>query len=225
MYCQLGKTQLSQDSREVFVPERCAVREIKRCPEPGIDYITFSGAGEPTLARNLGVMIEAVKKIRIEKIAVITNSSLMARRDVTRSLLKADFVIAKLDAHSEKLFAMVNRPVKSLSFEAIISGLKKFRQAYRGRLALQCMFTSLNKRYAENMAKIAKMIGPDEVQINTPLRPCGVKPLSKKDLKAIEVSFKKVCGLGTSVVNVYAAKNKKVTPISGLDTLKRRGKS
>lgn len=33
--------------------------------------------GEPTLAENLGQMIKAIKKIRNEKIAVLTNSSLL----------------------------------------------------------------------------------------------------------------------------------------------------
>jgi len=65
-----------------------------------IDYITFSGTGEPTLAANLGQMIKEVKKIRCEKIAVLTNSSLMHREDVQKDLACADLVVAKLDASS-----------------------------------------------------------------------------------------------------------------------------
>ena len=39
------------------------------------------------------------------------------------------------------------------------------------------------------MAKIARELSPDEVQINTPLRPCAVKPLSPKEIAAIRDKF------------------------------------
>jgi len=53
------------------------IDELNFLPPLKIDYITFSGAGEPTLAKNLGEMIKAVRRVRKEKIAVLTNSSLM----------------------------------------------------------------------------------------------------------------------------------------------------
>ena len=81
------------------------------------------------------------------------------------------------------------------------------------------MFVAENKIYAGKIASLVKEINPDEVQINTPLRPCGVKPLSKIELEGIESYFE-----GLNVVSVYTAEKKKVKPISNDDTLKRRGK-
>ena len=74
VYCQSGRTEVFSTRREVFVPTEALIQELNSLPEVSIDYITFAGNGEPTLAKNLGGMIRAVKIIRREKIAVITNS-------------------------------------------------------------------------------------------------------------------------------------------------------
>ena len=224
VYCQLGKTKIFTKKRKTFVPTAKIIEEIDSLPSLKIDYITFSGIGEPTLAKNLGQMIKAVKKIRDEKIAVLTNSSLMDRRDVRRDLLLADFVVAKLDACSQDTFAKVNRPMRTMKFNAILKAIRRFKGEYKGRLALQIMFIRGNKKYAREIARIAKEVHPDEVQINTPLRPCGVKPLSKEDLNKIKRCFTDECGRGIKIISVYDSKKKKVKPISKGETLRRRGK-
>ena len=48
------------------------------------------------------------------------------------------------------------------------------------------------------MARIAAEIKAEEVRLNTPLRPCVVKPLSAAELKGIEEQF-----LGLKVSSVY----------------------
>jgi wyosine [tRNA(Phe)-imidazoG37] synthetase (radical SAM superfamily) len=164
-------------------------------------------------------MIESVKKIRKEKIAVITNSSLIYRDDVVEDLLSADFVLAKLDAHSQKLLETINRPIKQITFDKILDGIKQFKSGYKGKLALQIMFISENKKNAKEISEIVKEINPDEVQINTPLRPCESKPLSKEEIDEIKVYFKDM-----NTISVYDAERKQVEPISTEDTLKRRGK-
>jgi wyosine [tRNA(Phe)-imidazoG37] synthetase (radical SAM superfamily) len=224
VYCQLGRTKILSSERREFVGIKDVIHEIGMLPLPPIDYITFSGAGEPTLAKNLGGMIKAVKKIRKEKIAVIMNSSLMNRRDVQEDLALADFVLAKLDADSEESFQAINRPMPGMNLRAVLATLKGFRSFYKGRLALQIMFTSLNEKRAGHIAQLAKEIRPDEIEINTPLRPCGAEPLSETILGGIEDQFRGICGGDISIINVYSAEKEKVLPISGPDTLRRRGK-
>lgn len=227
IYCQLGRTKNFSNERREFVRIKDVIHEIQTLPLPHIDYITFSGAGEPTLAKNLGGMIKAVKKIRKEKVAVITNSSLMNRRDVQQELSMADFVLAKLDADSEESFQAINRPMAvtpPINFRSILGGVKGFNSFFKGRLALQIMFTSLNKKYAGQIAQLAKEIRPDEIEINTPLRPCGEEPLSKAIMGGIEQQFRDICGGDIPIINVYSAEKEKVLPISGPDTLRRRGK-
>jgi len=98
VYCQIGNNKLLTDKRETFVKVRDIVEELDSLPPIEIDYITFSGTGEPTLAENLGQIVKTLKKIRNEKIAILTNSSLMHRKDVQEDLFQADFIVAKLDA-------------------------------------------------------------------------------------------------------------------------------
>ena len=188
-------------------------------PQVDIDYITFSGRGEPTLAKNLGKMITEVKRIRKEPVAVLTNAALLYEKEVREDLFQADFVVAKLDVSSEELFKKINRPVRGINLSKVIEGIKKFLRNYRGRLALQIMFVKENEKYAKEIAQLAKKIGADEVQLNTPLRPCAVMPLSKKRMKEMEKHFN-----GLNANPVYKSIRKKVKPVSKKDTLKRRGK-
>ena len=218
-YCQIGKTKFLTDERKVFVPVTEIIDELDSLPTLKIDYITFSGTGEPTLAKNLGQMIKSVKQIRREKIAVLTNSSLMHREDVQKDLFFADFIVAKLDAPSRNVFELVNRPIKTIKIDALIQAIKDFKSCYIGKLALQIMFIEQNKKYAAEIARMAREINPDEVQINTPLRPCAVKPLSASELDTIKSHFE-----GLNSISVYGAERKIVKPVSREDTLRRRGK-
>ncbi|MFC1666447.1 radical SAM protein [Candidatus Omnitrophota bacterium] len=218
VYCQVGETDIYTDQREIFVSTEKIIEEIKSLPPLKIDYITFSGKGEPTLAKNLGEMIKEIRKIRKEKVAVITNSSLINRDDVQKDLALSDLVIAKLDASSAKAFLDINKPMRGITFDRVLKGIKEFRGAYNGKLALQIMFIEQNKVYAEDLAAIAREIQPDEVQINTPLRPCEARPLSKEELDVVIRYFD-----GMNVISVYGSGRKGARPISKEDTLRRRG--
>lgn len=219
IYCQTGKTTVLGDKRKTFVPVSKIIEEMGLLPSLKIDYITLSGRGEPTLAKNLGRIITAIKKLRKEKVAVLTNSSLINREDAQEDLLLADFVVAKLDAGSGESFSMINRPAGTIKFDTVLKGLKDFKSIYKGKLALQIMFIKKNKSQASEIAEIAREIGPDEVQINTPLRPCKVKAIPQPELDKIKEHFQ-----GLNPISVYDAKIKKVEPVSKADTLKRRGK-
>ncbi|MEW6040314.1 MAG: radical SAM protein [Elusimicrobiota bacterium] len=219
IYCQLGRTYKFANERNTYVTSKEVIDEISSLSEMKIDYITFSGRGEPTLAENLGEMIESIKTLRKDKIAVITNSSLMDRKNAVEDLLLADFVIAKLDAYSQESLEKINRPMKQVTFNTILDGIKQFKSRYKGKFALQIMFIEENKDNAKELAQFAREIKPDEVQINTPLRPCRVKPLSKEDISNIKEYFKDM-----NYISVYDNEKKKVEPISTEDTLKRRGK-
>lgn len=220
LYCQIGPTPELNDKRQLFVKSEDIIKELSLLPPVKIDYITFAGTGEPTLAVNLGEMIRDIKKIRKEKVAVISNATLLYREDVRQDLLAADLVVAKLDAASQDILKAVNQPIETIDMQTIVSGIKEFKRIYKGKLALQIMFIEQNKEHAQAIAKIAKEINPDEVQINTPLRMSKVKPLPEAELDKLEGYFE-----GLPIVSVYKAEKKMINSISDEDTLKRRGKS
>lgn len=224
IYCQLGPTLCYTTKRQYFVPVKEIIKEIKTLPPVHIDYITFAGSGEPTLARNLGQAIKAVKAISKVPIAVLTNSSLLHIDRVRKELLPADYVSVKLDASSPDSLQMINEPDKTIQFARLLSGIIGFRKQYQGYLALQIMFLEQYKNDADKMISLINDIKPDEVQVNTPLRKCAVKPLAKKDIikikKAIAAACKRI-----AVVSVYDKKEQlDIHSISTEATLKRRGK-
>ena len=220
IYCQLGKTKNPLAERREFV----SIEELNKALESvrGIeaDYATFSGVGEPTLASNLGDAIDLIRANLNLPIAVLTNSSLMPREDVRNELARADLVVAKMDAPTEELFHEINRPYIEYHFNDILHAIQTFRKEYSGKLALQMMFIEANIGYAKEMAKLAQALSPDEIQMNTPLRPCPVKPLSPKEIANARSQFAE----SSHVVTVYEAERPDVTPLDLEATLLRRPK-
>lgn len=218
VYCQLGSTGRAVARRKEFVSLGQLERELKALPGMDIDYATFSGMGEPTLASNLGEAINLVRSNLGVPLAVITNSSLLTRPDVRDELSQADVVVAKLDAPDEALFYQINRPRTKCRLSEVIEAIGLFREAYRGKLAIDMMFIEVNKGRSAEMARIARELSPDEVQLNTPLRPCAVGPLSPEEIHAIHSEFS---GL-KRVVTVYEASPPVVHPVNIMETARRR---
>lgn len=221
IYCQLGRTVNPLTERKQFVSLSQVAADLERVRGISADYATFSGVGEPSLASNLGEAITLIKSVLKLPVAVLTNSSLMSREDVRRDLTLADVVVAKIDAPNEELLRQINRPYLQCTFGEISRAIKLFRGEYQGKLALQMMFIEANRGCAPEMARIAEQLSPDEVQINTPLRPCAIQPLTPEDISAIQREFSK---LG-KVVTVYEASRPQVVPLDPKETLQRRPES
>jgi wyosine [tRNA(Phe)-imidazoG37] synthetase (radical SAM superfamily) len=217
IYCQLGKTKNIVASRQKFISTSRVLDELKKLPKVEIDYLTFSGMGEPTLASNLGEVIKEIKKISRLPVAVLTNSSLISLRVVRQELSLADFVIAKLDAPEKNTFLEANRPSDEINFEGILQGLQNFREEYKGKFALQMMFSRFNLNKAETLALLACKINPNEVQLNTPLRPSPVQSLHKEQMEEIKKFF-----TGLRTISVFDVLKVPLEPLFLEETLKRR---
>ena len=217
VYCQLGSTGRAVARRKEFVGLDQLEQELIALPHMDIDYATFSGMGEPTLASNLGEAIKVVKSNLDVPVAVITNSSLLMRQDVRDELAQADLVVTKLDAPDEDLFYRINRPRTKCRFNEVVEAIGLFRDSYRGKLAIDMMFIEANKHRATGMARITRELSPDEVQLNTPLRPCAVGPLSPEEVNEIRSHF---TGL-KRVVTVYETLPPVVTPMDTVETARR----
>ncbi len=218
-YCQLGETKNKTMKVKGFVDEGKLEKQIKEALlacKP--DIVTFSGTGEPALAANLGRMVEIVKQNTKLPVAILTNSSLLGLKSVRKNMEKIDIVIAKLDAASKQTFMKINRPVNGITFEETLKGIKKFRKEFKGKkFALQCMFIEKNESEAGKIAALAREINPDEVQIDTPLRPCAEKPLSAKKISRIKKEFK-----GLNAVSIYETRKPLVKTLDLKETLARR---
>jgi len=218
VYCQLGRPIHSLDEPREFVPIHKLLSDLEQIRGVQADYATFSGMGEPSLASNLGEAIEVVKSSLRLPVAVLTNSSLMPREDVRQELVKADLVVAKLDAPTEELFHTINRPVIDYSLTEVLEGIRRFRLTFGGKLAVQMMFIEANKECAEDMSQIAELLSPDEVHLNTPLRPCAVPPLAPEEMSNTKQAFSQ----HRNGLAVYEAPRLEAVPLDLRETLRRR---
>lgn len=193
VYCQLGQTTRKTVKRREYIPVKEILSQIKKilASKQRIDYITFSGSGEPTLNTAISGLIREIKKMTSIPVAVLTNSSLFSRKEVRRALLEADLIIPSLDAASPEIFSRVNRPHPSLKIEEIIDGLKNFRKEYKGKIWLEIMLVKGINDKPSDLRKLKEAIAaikPDKVQLNTVIRPPAEKfalPLSLEELKKI----------------------------------------
>lgn len=195
VYCECGPTTKLTIERKEYVVVEKVKKELTHFfdnnPEP--DYITFSGAGEPTLNSRMGEVVNFIKK-NWEHIplAVLTNGSLLINKEVRDEIKVADVVLPSLDAASEKTFRNVNRPFYKLNIEDYIKGLIKFSNEYRGQVWLEVFILpnyNDNDRDVELLREAFLKIRPDIIQINTLDRPGTVKDLktaSREKLQKIK---------------------------------------
>ena len=178
-YCQLGRTTNMTTGRQAFYKPEDIFMEVRRKVDEAvsknerIDYLTFVPDGEPTLDINLGKAISILKEIKIP-IAVITNASLIWREDVKEDLLGANLVSLKADAVSEGLWKRINRPYKDLKLSAILEGVTKFADEFKGEIISETMLTE-GVNYRDKFGKIADFLKHlkrlDKAFIAVPTRP------------------------------------------------------
>ena len=220
IYCQLGRQSITTTNRQDFISMDELNKEVIHIlKKVSPDVITFSGMGEPTIAKNLDQAIRTLRKITNAPLAILTNSTLMNNKDVIESLFKLDIVVAKLDASNENLFQEINQPADNISFKETIESIKNFKNTYSGRLNIQTMFMNNNINYAKEIANVVSKIEPFEVQINTPLRPCSIKPLTDQQLALMEKEFK---DKDLNTISVYTSTKPKTSPLDKMELLKRR---
>jgi wyosine [tRNA(Phe)-imidazoG37] synthetase (radical SAM superfamily) len=194
IYCQLGRSNRKSGRRGRYFSASEILGQIRKAvgKNPGIDHITFSGSGEPTLNIRLGRLIREIKKMTEIPVVVLTNSSLLVLPAVRRALRAADVVIPSLDAAAAASFRRVNRPLPSIKIEDIIKGLVLFRREFPGRIWLEVMLVKgINDSPADIRAlkKAVARIRPDKIQLNTVVRPPAEKwalPVSPAELKRVE---------------------------------------
>ena len=178
VYCQLGPTTSTIVERRAFYDPADVYKEAKRrlAQVRGrgeeVDYLTFVPDGEPTLDVNLGVEIKMLKKLGVP-IAVLSNASLLYRKDVREDLAEADLVSLKVDAVSKEIWSRVNRPHGELDLNLLLEGCLDFAEEYGGKLITETMLID-GINYGEELDGIARYLSrlkPLKAYLAVPTRP------------------------------------------------------
>ncbi len=197
VYCQLGKIQTVTTEIKDYVPTQYVIDDLRELEAQGqfnydeLDVITFAGSGEPTIAKNLGEMIIAIRELYKDRlkpvpISILTNATMLNDAEVRKRVLEAELISLKLDAPNDEILRAVNQPAAGITMASITSGIKALRQElygsnalYKAVLQLQMMFMPkfiAEANYIKAMADLIKELGINKLQINTPTRE---KPVSK----------------------------------------------
>ncbi len=201
IYCQLGKTTKLTIERKEYTPADEIVEEVKDAINTGnhIDYLTFSGSGEPTLHSRIGYLIEELKKTTQIPIAVLTNGSLLLQSDVQMDLLSADVVLPTLSSATSETFEEIHRCHSSMRLDKIIQGQIEFRKLYKGKIWLEVMLIKGINDKPEELKKLRmaiEKIRPDKVHLNTVVRPPSERhalALSLEELQKVAEFFGPNC--------------------------------
>lgn len=178
VYCQLGRTVQKTAKRQEYVEEKEILEELEvffehKPKDLAIDYVTFSGSGEPMLNVSLGRLIKGARRIAKCPIALITNSSLLVDPKARKEAASVDLIVPSLDAVTQDVFEKIDRPEKGLRIRDLIAALKTFRKSFDGTMWLEVMLVKgLNDSpaYLRKIKRVVDAIGPDRVQLNTPVR-------------------------------------------------------
>jgi wyosine [tRNA(Phe)-imidazoG37] synthetase (radical SAM superfamily) len=176
VYCECGATTRLTVERDEYVPTAEVIRELDAflAGHPHPDFVTFSGAGEPTLHAGIGAILRHLKSRHTVPVALITNATLLDRPPVRAELLALDVLLPSLDAASDEVMQRINRPHPSVHVEGIVAGLEAFRREFPGEIWLEVFVLSpLNTTVAEleNLQRAIDRIRPDRVQLNSLDRP------------------------------------------------------
>jgi wyosine [tRNA(Phe)-imidazoG37] synthetase (radical SAM superfamily) len=194
IYCECGRTTHLTLKKDVYI----SIDQIKKeladflSHDPKLDFITFSGGGEPTLNSGLGEIVHYLKSEYPKyKVALLTNGTLLHLSEIRKQVLDVDLIIASLDAASKKNFDEINRPHPGLNLSKIIEGLITFKEDFRHLFRIEIFLVPGVNDHEDELSKLKQvldLIHPDSIHLNTLDRPGAeswVVPAEKKSLAKI----------------------------------------
>jgi wyosine [tRNA(Phe)-imidazoG37] synthetase (radical SAM superfamily) len=147
IYCECGLTLEDQDKKVKLFPTAEIMSALEsrfaELKSKGLnpDNITFAGNGEPTIHPDFPSIIDKTIELRNKyfpeaKITVLSNATRLGKPSVLEALKRIDNNVLKLDAGSDRMFKLIDRPNTSHKLSDIIEMLKEFK----GNLIIQTLF-------------------------------------------------------------------------------------
>lgn len=198
VYCQYGyTTMLTKNLSNEILPTTSAIISAveKALKKPRtIDFVTFSGNGEPTVHPDFPEIVEAVRIIknkykRETKLAVLSNSSRVVDNEILTTLKQMDAPMMKLDAGDEATFHAINHPLQTIKLMDIIEGLKLIPNVMIQSMLIDGEIANIRGEPYAAWLKCLLDISPQEVFIYSTDRPTAddrVKQVSPQKLSSIK---------------------------------------
>jgi len=202
LYCEVGRSPSTTCERREYIPVAqihaaidTLAKEKNATGWDGVDVVTVTASGEPTLHSALGEIIAHLKEAVPRPIALLTNGSLCHLPEVRNELSACDILVPSLDAATEHSFQAINRPDRNIDLDRLIGGLTDLSREYSGTFLLEILVADAINDSAEEMAALAqaiKKINPTRLQLHTVSRPPAystIKPVSNQRLQELDLFF------------------------------------
>ena len=191
IYCECGWNRDGKDDKRI--PSAAEVRSALEdklstlmLEGVGIDSITFSGDGEPTLNPEFPRIIEDTLRLRDvfypnAKVSVLSNATRVHVPEVFEALRKVDNPIMKIDAPTDELVRLIDNPAPCYSLARTIEALRRFE----GDFVLQTMFLrspdfdSSSPEVLDGWKAIVRDLRPRKIMVYTIDRPTPMQGLEK----------------------------------------------
>jgi len=184
--------------------------KLEQMKQEGVlpDVITFAGNGEPTAHPDFLRIIERTVELRNQhcpsaRISVLSNSTMITRKDVFKALEMVDNNILKLDTVQLDYIQLLDRPTGRYDLEAILRAMKDFK----GHCVIQSMFlkgrdnqgkdvSNVSDDYVGPWLETVKEINPQSVMVYTIDRETPVKSLEKASREELDGIAERVRMMG-----------------------------
>lgn len=191
IYCECGWNR--DGLQDKTLPSAADVRNALedklrslRAEGVGIDSITFSGDGEPTLNPEFPQIIDDTLALRGRyypeaAVSVLSNATRAHIPEVFKALRKVDNPIMKIDAPTAELAARINNPAPGYDPLEVADALRGFG----GDFVLQTMFLkssdfdSSSPEVLDGWMQIVRDLRPREIMVYTIARPTPQQGLEK----------------------------------------------
>lgn len=194
IYCEAGKTRELTTMRSSYVPLEELKAELTEVlsTQQELDYITFSGTGEPTLNSNLIEICRWLKEHWQQyKLCLLTNGTLLNDPQVRAALEYVDMAMPSFDASNDEELQIINRPAAGITVESLAEGIRLAAAEYPGKLVLELFVVPQVNDSIESIGRFVEHIktfrGLRSIQLNTLDRPGVVdwiKPADRASLNA-----------------------------------------
>ncbi|WP_309497897.1 radical SAM protein [Sulfurovum sp.] len=209
LYCELdaAKTMDAYDD-VVSVEEITSALKSALKEHEGIDFITLTANGEPTLYPHLSKLIDEINTFKGKtKTLILTNAATIDDLQTQEALLKLDEVKLSLDCATQKCLKKLDRSHTGIDVENIKAGMLDFKSKYDGPLVIEILIVKTLNDSKEEIAKLNEYLlklQPTRIDIGTIDRPPAfdVKPVSYEEL--LEISH-----LFDASLPIYIASRKK----------------
>lgn len=199
-YCQYGFAPVVTSTEAITFPEKAlvlaAVEKALRKPS-SLDYLTFSGNGEPTLHPDFVSIIAEVRQIvaRLRpglKIALFSNGLHLDRAGMLDALKMIDSAFLKLDAGDEKTFTVINRTAAADSFHHQVNYYQNLATLKIQSMFLAGTFGNADGTAYQNWLSLINQLKPAYVQIYSLDR-------SQPDLSVMKVTTQRLAEIQQDV--------------------------